>query len=342
MTEIPNLVNKIKDVHRRNIKVTPTHTNRASSIGSPCIRQLVYNRVAWRHKQPFDIKSQLRLDEGNNQETIVIRDLIGAGVEVIETQVSDMDEKTETTMHLDGIVVDDGKRYVLEIKSCAPYIFQAISRYAIDDYYRAMDELGVIYPWFRKYPPQLNLYMYSRTLEMAICVFKDKSSGDLKQFNVPLNLDFLDSIFKKANRVNALVAAFKDSKADPTKPESNKFLPPKIDDSTECRMCQFNTICLPDIDFGKPIQIKDDPGFEKKLDRWHVLGAAAKEYDNINDELKLQCEGVENTIVGKYHIDGKRNKKGSWLKKIKFIDDDDKIILIEENKMLYSLIKKDA
>lgn len=342
---VPNLVESIYKYHKRNIKLYPCHTNRASAIGGPCVRQLVYKRIAWDKAERGTIERQLVFDEGHHHEKRVMLDLMEMGVEIIEQQVAGKDEQTGITYHLDAIVLCDGEKYPLEIKSCAPHIFQALERYDSETGYQiAMEEIGRFYPWLKKYPAQTMIYCFGKALEKGIIIFKNKSNGRLKQFTIHLDLDYLSEIFEKAKVVNGYVEkieAIKGFKADLEDPEkADKMLPKRISDTDECKYCDHSHLCLPNIDFGAPLKIEDDPGFENDLDNLHLFEQAAKHYNKLHDKIKAQCKNIANKIVGKYHITGKENKKGAWLKKIEIIDETAKKDLAEQSKDIVITLRK--
>lgn len=342
----PNLVSAIYDLHAKGIRLSPCHSNRASQIGDPCERSLVYRRIAWDKAERPTIERQLNFDEGNLHEGAVMVDLQKAGVKVIEQQISFIDRQTNITAHLDAVVEVDDVMFPLEFKSCSPFIYDALAKYGPEDYLKAMEQLGELYPWLKKYPAQVLIYCFFKALPTGIIIFKNKANGRLLQFFVDLepNIGYLDQVFEKAKRVNQFVGKFFGPSGEMLVPaeakEAEALLPARLNDRDECRGCDFKGLCLPDIDFGAPLQIKDDPGFEAKVDRFFLFENFAKQYDDLNDTLKEQCRGVENLILGKFHITGKADAKGAWRKKIVFIDDADRASILEQAKHLQEIIER--
>lgn len=346
----PNLVKVLYGLHEKNIRLSPNQSNRASQIGTPCERSLVYSRIAWDKAERATVERQLNFDEGHLHEANLMSDLLKLGVKVIEQQVAFIDRQTNITAHLDAVVdwdFEDGssQRFPLEFKSCAPYIYDALSRYKPDEYVKAMTELGKLYSWLKKYPAQILTYCFCKALPTGIIIFKNKANGRLLQFFIDLesNMDYLNDIFEKAKRINTVVGNFfapsGEMKVAADSKEAEAILPKRINDRDECKFCDFKALCLPDIDFGKPLQLKDDPDFEAKVDEYFLLKNFASRYDDLNETLKGECRGVENLIVGKYHVTGKENAKGAWLKTIEFIDDADKASVIEDSKRLEEILK---
>lgn len=317
--EVPNLVEAVRANYKKSIKNFPCHKNRASSIGDPCMRRLVLDRVAWEHKSKNSVDLQMVFEEGNLHEGKVLKDLTEAGFQIIEQQVSYIDKNSGITGHIDAVVVHEEKSVPIEIKSCAPHIFMALKVYPKDKYLDAMDELGKKYPWLKKYPAQIMIYLFAKGVEKGIVLFKNKSNGQLKQFNVEIDLIYLDHLFKKSHKINVCVENIENNQIDVVNGSADAYLPDRINEKDICESCNFNHICLPDIKFGPDLTIKDDPIFEKLIDRWTEAKEKNTSYTSLNNEINEVCRSVENIIVGKYHITGKQGKKG-WLKNIEKVE----------------------
>ncbi len=336
---VPNIQKALYKFHEGHIKISPQPNNRASNIGALCERQLVYNRIAWQDRERPTIERQLIFDEGNLHERQTMIELLSAGITVIEQQVAGFDEGAGLSWHLDAIIIWNDSRYPFEIKSCAPYVFDALIKYNEDEFKKAMDELGKFYPWLRKYPAQVLTYCNGKKLPTGIIVFKNKMNGRLKQFNVHTvdHVEYYNELVKKSKRIDKLVAGIKRKKLDLKGAE--KSLPEKIKDPDECKFCDFRLLCLPDVDFGSPLSLLDDEGIIKKIDLWYKYGLIAKEHKQLNDELNTILKGRKNTIMGIFHVDGKASKSGAWLKKITIIQDEDREALERESERLLEALK---
>lgn len=340
----PNLVKTLYDLHARNIRIQPQHVNRASSIGSECERQLVYGRVAWAERERPTVEKQLNFDEGNLHERQILMELQQAGVVVVEQQAAGVEEESKISFHLDAIVIFDDIRYPLELKSCSPYIFDAIEKYTEHEFKKAMDELGTTYTWLKKYPAQVLTYCKAKKLEEGIIVFKNKANGRMKQFfiNASELSEYWEAIKAKSQRVDSVVREIEIAGGFKTEAGS-ALLPARCNDSNECKYCDFRFTCLPDVDFGAPLSFLNDTEAEEKIDRWWVLSSISKEFKKLDDDVKLFCKGKANALVGKYHITGKTDKRGFWLRDIKVVDDKDKVDLeMESEKLLAAIEQKKA
>jgi hypothetical protein len=188
-----------------------------------------------------------------------------------------------------------------------------------------MDELGKFYPWLKKYPAQVLTYCNGHKLPTGIIIFKNKMNGRLKQFNVHTadHVEYYKELTAKSKRVDKLVAKMKKGKIDYKDKAASKILPEQIKDPDECSFCDFRLICLPDTDFGQPLTVLDDAAIIKRIDTWYKYALIAKEYKVLNDELNQILKGRKNTIMGKFHVDGKLSKSQAWLKRITVIQDED-------------------
>lgn len=326
--------------HERNIRISPSPNNRASSIGSECLRMLVYNRIAWQVKEKPSIDLQFIFDEGRLHERQIIIELQEEQLEVVEQQVSGFDEGTGLSWHLDAVVHTDAGRFPLEVKSCAGHIYDALSKYGRDEFKKAMDELGVFYPWLRNYLAQILTYLNGRKLEAGIVLFKGKQNGRPKQFNVIASEHsaFFDDVVSKSKKIDGLVKELGEKKLDATGADKAGLLPERIADPDLCRKCDFRFVCLPDVDFGKPLSLLTDKLLEKKIDRWYKYQLIAKEFDDLTEEINLAVKGKANTIVGRFHVDGKADKRGTWRKSISVITDEDRVKLEEESRRLVAAL----
>jgi len=306
--DIPLAVYKEKE---KKIKLFPCYVNRASSLGyfvpelQGCLRRGVYERTRWQEKEMHDGRVQAIFDEGNEQERIVNRDIADAGIELIEQQRSYDWPRYQITGHIDGKIVCETENgppigVPCEIKSMAPHIFTSIHKF--EDF--------LARPWHRSYMVQITLYMLMEELDIAIFILKNKSTGELKQ--IPVNLDYQmgEWALKAAEAINKHVA--------------DNTLPDKVDDIDVCSHCPFKGLCLPDICFGAPLTIADDPALESKIRDYLLHKDDAKHVKDLYEkQIRPKCQasadamrGELNVMVGPYHLTGKYSKSGSFLLKI--------------------------
>lgn len=283
------IVEKILESKKKKIKQHPVNSNRASDLGIPCVKYHVLNRTRWQEKSLHDVGLQQIFDMGNEIENIVMKELAEAGVTVIEQQRAFEYKEHQITGHCDGkIVGDDGSIYPLEIKSCSPFIFKAIN--TIDDLKNGK------YAYLRKYPVQLNLYMLMDGKEKGVFLFKDKSSGAIKEIWMDLDYQMGEETLKRAEEINKHLAA--------------GTMPDPINQPMWCDSCAFAHICLP-VHIGKEVEI-DTGELATMLDRLEELKPAVKEYDEIDDQIKGLVEGKEKILAGDYFVTGKWQERKSY------------------------------
>jgi CRISPR/Cas system-associated exonuclease Cas4 (RecB family) len=295
------IVEKLRENVERNIKAFPVNSNRASDLGNPCLRYHVFNRTKWEQKSLHDVGLQQIFNLGNDIEEIALRELAAAGVKVIEQQKPFNWKEYQITGHLDGLVMLDGKAYPLEIKSCSPFVFDAI--HTADDLKKGK------YAYLRKYPTQLTLYMLMSNIERGVFLFKNKVSGAYKEIWLDLDYDLGEQALKRAEAINAHLSA--------------GTVPDPIEYNEECDKCGFVHICLPD-HIGKEVEI-DTGELATMLDRLETLKPSVKEYEEIDEQVKKVVEGREKVLAGGWFITGTyQTRKGFtvaektfWVKKIR-------------------------
>jgi len=291
-------IEKIIESKRQKIKQYPVNSNRASDLGNPCIRYHVYNRTRWQERSLYDVGLQFIFDMGNEIERIVIRELDEANIKVIEQQRSFEWKEYQITGHIDGMVLgDDGNVYPFDVKSCSPYVFKSIN--TIDDLKNGK------YIHLKKYPVQLNLYLLMSNLERGLFIFKDKTSGQLKEIWMDLDYQLGEETLKKAEAINSFVA--------------RGTLPDPIDFSENISgQCPFRHICIPD-HIGKEVEV-DTGELEQLIKTFYQLEPQAKEYDEVTKEINAMVSGREKILAGDYFVSGKwiERKGGSkyWKKSI--------------------------
>jgi CRISPR/Cas system-associated exonuclease Cas4 (RecB family) len=293
-----DLCTPVVEFHARSLMRTPCNSNRASNLGyavpelDGCLKRGVYERVAWDQKELPSKETGLIFEEGHRQERAVLIDLLNVGIEVIEQQTMYEWKEHQITGHLDGKIIEDGVAIPLEIKSCHPNIWDSISDF----------ESLKSKPWLRAYMAQITLYMLMQGVDRGIFLFKNKSTGMLKQLIVTLDYDLGEACIRAAETINKHVKA--------------GTFPEGTDNRETCKKCPFRMLCLPDISFGAPLKIVEDPMFEDRFTRCIKLKEKKDEYDSeweiVKGEMKSSVvDGELNIMVGKWHVTGKLDKKGA-------------------------------
>jgi CRISPR/Cas system-associated exonuclease Cas4 (RecB family) len=277
------IVEKILEAKAAKIKQWPVTANRASELGHECLRYLVLNRTRWQEKTLHDARLQMIFDMGRMVEDMVFQDLREAGFTIIEQQRPFSWQKYQITGTIDFKLAIDGHVYPTEVKSAAPHAFESINS--------VQDMLKHKWAYMRRYPAQLTLYLLMDNKDKGVFLFKNKSTGEVKEVWLDLDYDFGESLIKKAEAVNKHVA--EETLPDPM--EYNEDI---------CQDCGFVHICLPDR-IGKEVEISDNTELLELVMRYHTLKPGAKEYDDVNDRINKLVEGREKILVGDYFIEGK-------------------------------------
>lgn len=282
------IVEKVIESKERKIKSYPVNSNRASDLGIPCVRYHVLNRTRWQEKSLYNVDLQFTFDMGNEIEEIVLKELAEAGIKVIEQQRSFEWKEYQITGHVDGFVQIDGGSYPLEIKSCSPFVFKALN--SIHDLTNGK------YGYLRKYPAQLTLYMLMKGVERGVFIFKDKSSGQMKEIWMDLDYNLGEELLKRAEAINQHL--------------NDGTMPDPINDDLWCDGCAFAHICLPET-IGKEVEI-DTGELSILLDRLEELKPIVKEYEEIDEKVKASVEGREKVLAGNWFIQGKWIEKKAY------------------------------
>lgn len=303
-----NVIGKVIEAKRKKIKVYPCHANRASELGHPCERYLVYNRTQWEKKQLYKVETQFIFDHGNLVEEEAIQELKDAGLDILEQQRAfEINSKGEKiTGHLDlKISNGNGRAYPCEIKGLGHWDWQKLN--TLEDFHKSTKS------WIRKYPAQLMLYLYGTNSEQGLFYIKDKQAPHMpKEIWVTLDYGYVEELLQKALRINSHV--------------DNKTLPDRMSyEHNTCKYCPFLHMCLPDQDHGEGIELNNDTDLLDMLNKRAELSENYKEYKKIDEDIKEKVNGHPQIICGNWHITGNMVQKKeytvaaseSWRKSIK-------------------------
>lgn len=278
-----SIVKKILDTKEKAIQNYPIHTNRASSIGHPCLRYLVLCRRDWTQIPLINVALKLRFELGDVFEKKVVRDLMDADIELYEFQKAFHDPETNISGHLDGIIRDDKKSYPIEIKSASPLMFPRIN--SIE---------GMInspYHYLQGYPYQLETYMMLGGYEKGVFLFVDKSTGAYKEIWQEASAERQHEIKQKSIEIDKHLK-------EGTTPECINY------DANICGRCKLEHVCMPPRESGNVIINSDDPTLIEALNRREELAAAKKEYDKCDKYVKAQLKG-KNGMIGDFYVTSK-------------------------------------
>lgn len=263
---LPDIPAAVREVKMRDRRQWPVRSNRASQLGGPCERQLVYWRTAWEQAELPDVGLQTIFDEGRLHEQAVLEDIRKAGFTIIEQQRPFDWPKYNITGHLDAKVLTDGVGVPVEVKSCSPYTWREIT--TVEDMLRHK------YHYVRAWPSQMMLYLLLSNSEAGIMLLKNKSTGGLKQIEFRLDMEHAEELVAKAERINAHVAAGTIADRIPY-------------DQDICGRCPFFSICLPDIALREAAEFwPDDPEIVTLLRRREELDPARAEYARTDGDAK--------------------------------------------------------
>ena len=284
------IVEAYEELKRKRINQWPSNSNRASVLGHECERYLVFKRTRWQEEKLHGVKLQGIFDLGNVLEAAVLRDLAEAGVKVVEQQRAFSWPEHLITGHIDAKVLVNGSAMPIEIKTSSPYVWGSLN--TLDDMKRGR------YPYLRRYPAQMMLYLLMDNKETGLFLFFNKLTGELKEIPCPLDYQLGEALIQKADSINSHVAA--------------GTIPPCIEyDEMTCGECGFLHICLPEI--RRPeLVMEDDPELGSDLKRWYELKPLKAEYEKLDKGIKEKVNGREKLVVDDFLITSKLQHRKAY------------------------------
>ena len=82
-------------------------------------------------------------------------------------------------------------------------------------------------------------------------------------------------------------------------------------DENICPECAFAHICMPER-IGKEVEVIDDDHLLELLSKYDELKPGAKEFDQVDGELKKLLNGKDKLLIGNWFITGKLVDKTSY------------------------------
>jgi len=170
-----------------------------------------------------------------------------------------------------------------------------MSPFTFKQIHTAQDILQSKKHYIRAYAAQMTVYLLLSNCHKGVFIFKDKSSGQLKEIWMELDYQFAEELIQKAERINAHV-------------QQGTVPAPIPYDESVCGRCPFLHICLPDV--------TNDPELEAKLKRRAELAPLRSEYEALDEEVKTAVNERPKVVCGDFLITGKwiepRNKPKYW------------------------------
>lgn len=236
--------------------------NRASEIGHPCERFLVYARMRWEERKQKDVRTIARLNAGTAMEEEVESWLLKSGYKVTLQQKSTTWDKYRITGKIDGFIAGPNRRkWPIEIFSVMPWFWDST---------RSIEAIKK-HPkyWIRRKATQLNVYLVLENQEGGFLIIG--SFGKLPRV-LPMMLDFdmAEGHIQKCIRVNEHVEA--------------GTLPDRIEYASDvCGLCDFDHICMP-LQYASNIQEISAADYAELI-KYLELRSTVEEYNELERKL---------------------------------------------------------
>ena len=267
-------------------KSTPTSypTNRASELGHPCLRYLVFLRTKGETAEPTSNTLQSLYREGEVHERDVKRVLDELGFDPFGSQETFPPNNYQISGHIDcQLTAEVG----VEIKSLNDYHWQAID---------VADDMLTVGPhWIAKWYVQSSIYAFLKDLGCWLWIIKNKTTGEWK--NIPLVIDYqrVERYVDKAEIVNRFI-------------EDNR-IPETIKDPSLCRRCKFyQRACYPAEEYGAGFMVVSNEELIALVDQCGDDQHAKRRYDGnwktVREAAQVLANGNDRQIVvGNYILD---------------------------------------
>lgn len=280
------IAKKVIEAKEKEIKPYPRDVNWASDAGHPCIRYLVFSRIAWDKKRLHDVGFQFIFDRGRAAEDVIDAELKLAGFKVVEASRPYEDKGLQVRGKIDRKIEVDGVRIPLEYKTVSPR--------EIDSLAIAEDMIDSKRVYIQQWPAQLLLYMLFSGSPQGVWYLKNSLTWYPKDIWVNLedHMSYVFLLIDKLKAVNYWVA----------RGEAPDLWP---DEFATCDNCAFLLHCQPEVHFGTEAEIYDRPDIEALLEDRETLKDYKDRYESVDKEVKDYFKGVEKALCGRFLIEGK-------------------------------------
>lgn len=281
---------KLHQTSQAKIKNYPCNNVRASEIGHPCERYIVLSITNWEDKKPYDATLQNIFDLGNALESEVIRRLKEAGFELLTGSKNFKIAKPLITGREDIMLKDPetGELYPCEIKGLSPIAFDKIN--SVEDMMRHKAY------YIRKYPAQLQIYMFNFNKEKGFFLLFNKLTGQIKVIEVALDYEYTERLLQKSERIYEHISA--------------GTLPDCVDDESICSECPLLHICGAKIDRGEAVI--DTGELEELLQRREQLQPLVKELEEVKEQITAAIGDADKVFTASYMVDVKTVTRNAY------------------------------
>jgi hypothetical protein len=260
-----------------------------------CERRMVYDLTMPGPLPPWPPETLARFRRGDDRERDLLADLTRIGRDADPPfKVIGQQERFELKDHkgriaiagkVDARIEIDGARPPLEVKAWHPNVTDRLETFA--DLFEN--------PWTRSGAYQLLSYLFGAGEPFGFLLLDRSGLPKLLPVELDPHLDRVEEFLARAERVVDHAQA--------------GTLPDYLDDPIECKRCPwYGHTCNPPLS-ATAATILADPELEAALERREQLKASAKEYRELDDDIKSRLRGVEHGIIGPFEILGTWGKQ---------------------------------
>jgi len=248
-----------------------------------CLRALYYLFKGIRPARPTG-RALYVFDDGHMHHESVKKMLRRAGFVIQDEEKEFFNEERNLKGKIDGVILHDGKKYLLEIKSVSHFEFARLGW---------IDEKTYL---------QVQLYLWLTGLQEGVVIYKNKNTAHLKDFVVTYDSRKAEEGLKKFKALQEHL--------------EGDVCPPVVLDleAWECSYCGWGERCS--ADFGEVAKVKEaggktlveDPSLEEKIAEYFELRElvlqSKRSLEDIKEELRkvLHAHNVYKVFTKNYVI----------------------------------------
>jgi hypothetical protein len=236
-----------------------------STSGSPCKRATYYG-FHWVSSEKISARTNRIFETGHQLEETIIIDLINNGYKVTERQMGVIDETGHVQGHIDAVIILDGQRCLLEIKTANESNFNKLVKHGVK---------------IAKLPYYMQMQAYMNKLGILKGLFLAYNKNDCSYYTEIIQ--FNPGVAKDIDRIFFSIL-------------TDEQIPDKIStdpDDFECSWCSFKQVCHFNADVNQNCRTCQFVSIEMQ-GKWYCT---MNETDLTIEEQKVGCKKYKQNII---------------------------------------------
>lgn len=287
------LLDYYQEQNEKRNRRSAQYVNRASSLGYPCLRSLVYDRLAHERRSAYPLGTTCKFMAGEEVERLVLRQLNDAGIDIIKAQQDLSWKKFNLSGHPDGVAVTSQGESVIEIKGLDTHVWASVKN---------VEDLNDRW-WTKKYLYQMSAYMLMMEVPRGVFIIYNKNvtGYPIKIFGVVLDdyLEMAEFALQQCEQIEEYVQVNADAEYN------DLVLPDKLgvmEAGKICSMCNHSHHCGPTMAYGPETEIVTNDELAVTIDHYQQARQVKQQANRDWEEIKSKFQLPDGLDEKQWHV----------------------------------------